>query len=242
VHEFDIIDRGNRTLPRYCAVLEVPAVDLSSLQCNGSSTARGIGDIVVRAKANLAGASAAAVAFAVDVRLPTGNKDELIGLGALQVKPAVVFSVGGRVGARARADYTWSNGDLTDELAAGGAVSLDIPDEIGVGVGVDVDVAPRTTVAFDLLGRMITDLESFSTGTIVLPSRGPGALPSADFIGEDALRLDGTRDFTQLMTALGLRIDIPGGLVAQVNALFPVGSQNGLRAQPMAVFSLTKRY
>jgi hypothetical protein len=244
VHEFDIIDRGNRTFPRYCAPLEVPAVDLSSLQCNGSSTARGIGDIVGRAKVNLTGGSAGTVAFAVDVRLPTGNKDELIGLGALQVRPAVVVSVdGGRIGARARADYTWSDGELSDELAGrGGAINLDIPDEIGVSVGVDADIARRTTVAFDVIGRMITDLESFSTGTVVFPSRGPGALPSADFIGDEALRLDGTRDLTQIMASLGLRVDIPGGVVAQVNALFPVSKGSGLLPQPMAVFSLTKRY
>ena len=244
VHEFDIIDRANRTLPRYCAVLEVPAVDLSSLQCNGSSTARGIGDILGRAKVTLAGGSTGAVAFAVDVRLPTGNKDELLGLGALQVRPAVVFSVdAGRVGARARADYTWSEGELSDELAGSAAgINLDIPDEIGVSVGIDADIARRTTVALDLIGRMVTDLESFSTSTVIFPSRGPGGLPSADFIGDDALRLDGTRDLTQLMAALGLRIDIPGGVVAQVSALFPVTKGSGLLPQPMAVFSLTKRY
>ena len=46
----------------------------------------------------------------------------------------------------------------------------------------------------------------------------------------------------QMLAALGLRVDIPGGVVAQVNALFPVTSGAGLRPQPMAVFSLTKRY
>jgi hypothetical protein len=243
VHEFDVIERANRTLPRYCAPLEIPPVNPLTLQCHGSSTARGIGDIVFRGKVNVVGAATAALAVGVDVRLPSGNADELIGLGALQVKPAVIFSVdAGRVGARLRADYTWSEGELSERLADSlPGVDRSVPDEIGLNVGIDADIAPRTTIALDLIGRLISDLQQFSTGTVVFPSRGPGGLPSASFIGDDALRLDGTRDLTQIMAALGLRADIPGGIMAQVSALFPV-SGGGLRPQPMAVFSLTKRY
>ena len=242
VHEFDIIDRANRTFPRYCSDQEVPAPSQTSLECAGSSTARGIGDLLFRGKFALVNASATALAFSVDVRLPTGDADELIGLGATQVTPALAWSLdAGRIGARARAEYTWSEGDLSSRLAEGAeGLDLNVPDEIGLGIGIDADIAPRTTLALDVLGRRTTNMRQFSTGTLVFPGRGPGAAP-ADFIGEDALVQGDTRTLTQVMAALGLRFDVPGGVVAQVSALIPV-SGGGLQPQSMAVFSLTKRY
>lgn len=243
VHEFDIIDRANRTFPRACSpIAQLEIIDPKELECHGSSTARGIGDIMVRGKVKLFGA-ASALAVAVDLRLPTGNSDEWLGLGATQVRPALVWSLdAGRVGARARADYTWSNGDLSSRLAEGAdGLDLSVPDEIGLGFGIDADIAPRTTLALDLFGRRISDMRQFSSGDAVFPSRGAGPLPSAPFVVDDALLLGGSRDLTQVMAALGMRFDIPGGVMAQVSALVPV-SGGGLQPQSMAVFSLTKRY
>ena len=127
LHEFNVIDGGSRVNARFCAEgIDDPT---DRIECRGRSTARGIGDLVVWGKATLLDGPGA-VAFTVEARLPTGNADELIGLGATQVKPGVVWSLDrGRIGARARAEYTWSSGKLTSLLAQ------DLPEHRSRGAG-----------------------------------------------------------------------------------------------------------
>jgi hypothetical protein len=237
-HAYDDIDGASSTLARFCAFGE----SADALECNGSSTARGIGDIGLRGKFTLFQGSSA-LAVALDARLPTGSADELIGLGATQVKPALFWSVdAGRVGVRFRADYTWSQGDLTPRLAEEApTLDLSVPDEIGVGIGIDTEVAPRTKLSVDVLARQIDQVREFSSGSVVFPSRGPGSLPSTAFTADDALLVGGTRSLTQVVATFGLQFDVPGGLNAQVSALVPV-SGGGLRPHTTAVFALTKRY
>ena len=240
-HEFGVIDRGNSTLPRACssvAILE--NINPLSLECHGSATARGFGDVVVRGKVRLFGGRSA-VALGVDARLATGNEDELIGLGANQITPALLWSLdAGRIGARVRASYTLSDGTLTSQLADDVSVDLNVPDEIGLAVGVDIGLMRRTTLALDVIGRRIENLPSVSVGSTTFPGRGPGPSPAA-YVAGNALQLTGFRDVNQILGAIGLRFDIPGGVMAQVSALIPANSE-GLQPQSMAVFSLTKRY
>jgi hypothetical protein len=242
VHEYNNLDGASRVNPRYCQDNpEIPG-DTDLLECRGTSQARGIGDLVLRGKATLM-QNSGALAVSVDVRFATGDADNLIGLGATQVKPAVVWSVdAGRIGARARAEYTWSNGSLTSKLGEDVAnIDLDVPDELGLGLGIDADIARRTTVSVDVIGRRLTKIRQFSRGTVTFPSRGPGPLPSAPFTADDALLVGDPRDLTQVLTAVGLRFDLGGGVTAQASALIP-SSQGGLQSQTTAVFSLTKRY
>ena len=234
VHEFNPLEGANRTLPGYCSDLEA-GFDPDALQCHGSSTARGIGDVVVRAKYRLSG-SGGGVAVGADVRLPTGSVDNFIGLGAFQVTPSVTFSGGpGRVVPRARVDYTYSQGDLSSQL--GGGVDRSLPDEFGVAAGLDAAVASHTALVFDVAARRTDGLRELSTGTVVLPGRGIGG---TDFAGENALVARGNRAVLQILGAAGLRV-VLGEVTAQLSVLVPVGDQ-GLRPGPMAVFSLSRSY
>jgi hypothetical protein len=198
--------------------------------------------MVIWGKANVfEGASALAVTL--DVRLPTGNADELIGLGATQVKPGLVWSYSrARISTRVRAEYTWSSGSLSSELAGDvPGIDLDVPETVAGGVGIDANYIPRTTIAIDVFAQQVSNLGGFSQGAVTLPSRGPGPLPSAPFAADDGLVATGLRDVVQTAMTLGVRFDLGGGVVAQSNVYLPLGS-DGLRPQPMAVFGLTKRY
>jgi hypothetical protein len=239
VHEFNVIDGASRVNARFCAEgIDDP---LDRLECRGRSTARGLGDLVVWGKATLLEGTGA-VAVTVDARLPTGSADELLGLGATQVRPGVVWSLDrGRMGARARAEYTWSNGTLTSLLAQDLAdVDLEVPDELAVGFGVDADVFPRTTLAFDVLARRIAGLREFSQGAISIPDRIPGN-PPAPFTATDSLAMSEERDVLQSTAMAGVRFDAGGGVMLGVTAVIPV-SGGGLRPKPLAVFSLVKKY
>lgn len=238
VHQFDPLGGANRTLPRYCSELESVPVDPESLQCHGSATARGIGDIVLRGRYRLTGGEAA-VAVGTDVRLPTGSRDNFIGLGAFQVRPAVMVSVpAGRFIPRARVDYTWSEGELSPAL---GSVDLEVPDEIGAAVGLDARFLGRAVLAFDVNVRRIDGIRELTTTTLEFPSRGAGALPSASYLGRRALATGDARAILLTNTAVGLRVAMPGDVTAQMSVVVPVGSA-GLQPGPMAVFSVTRGY
>jgi hypothetical protein len=232
VHAFDPIGLANRTLPRYCSNLEA-GFNPEALECHGSATARGFGDIVVRGRHRLVDGPGG-VAVGVDVMLPTGSRDEFIGLGAFRVRPNVTVSAPtGRFIPRARVDYTWSEGELSPAL---GGVSRDVPDEIGVGAGFDALFGSRTTLAVDVLARRIDGLPEIGTTTLEFPAR-----PASSYVGVDALSVTGTRAVVQTTAAVGLRVSLPADVTGQMSVLMPVG-RVGLQPGPMAVFSLTRGY
>lgn len=67
-------------LPTECTPVPAP------IAAESSGTALGIGDVVVRAKYNFLAARGGGLAGAVDLRLPTGNERNLLGVGGAQAK------------------------------------------------------------------------------------------------------------------------------------------------------------
>ena len=207
IHQFDEIDLGNRTLPGG----NIPP--LSGVAGTGSSTARGFGDLIVRGKVGVMQRGPSGVAVAVDVRLPTGDAEEYLGLGTLQVRPAVIFTAGsGRVLARGRVEYAWSGGDAT---FLEGANALPVPDELLFAFGVDADIAPRTTLVADFVGRQVPDLPRFDTTDTVFLNRGPGPIPSRNFTAENRLQEAGTESVSLFLGAVGGRFRVTRGRLGQ---------------------------
>lgn len=201
-------------------------------------TARGIGDVLVRAKYALVARPSAGFAATIDLSLPTGNSDNLLGSGALRVKPGLAWSAAaGRVSPHASAAYTWSQGDLSSKLQSGAPAALDlkVPNEINVAGGIDASVAPRTTLVADFFGRRLHNVQRFATGRTVFATGGPGipadAAAATDLIG------DGRSDINQVFGAVGGRFHLGGSIFANGSVTFPV-LMDGLRARPAAVFSL----
>ena len=83
----------------------------------GSST--GIGDVLVRGKYRFLARAGGGLALGLDVRLPTGDKNELRGTGATQVKGSLIYSGDyGRFAPHLNAGYTFSSGSLSDALGS----------------------------------------------------------------------------------------------------------------------------
>jgi hypothetical protein len=231
IHEFDPIDLGNRTIPGG----QIPPA--AGVTGTGSSTARGFGDIVVRSKLNVVRSGASGLAVAVDVRLPTGDADEFIGLGATQVRPALIWTVAaGRIVGRGRIEYAWSDGELSSQLADGVA-DLSVPNEFQFTLGVDAAVAPRTTFVADVIGRQVPDVPRFGTTTTIFPNRGPGPLPSEDFTALDRLQQDGSDTVNLFIASVGGRFRVTDAASANLRALFPFGNA-GLRPAASVVLAL----
>jgi hypothetical protein len=209
---------------------------LSNRTTYASAHARGIGDIVVRGKAQLLKTEDGGVAVAVNVSLPTGDEEDLLGTGVLRVEARGVWSQQfGRVGAHLNGGYTTSGGSLpeslvapVDPLSVRSVVynQLDLPDEINVVGGVEVSVAPRVGISGDIIARHIRNTWQFAGAPATFPSRTPGASPSAVSVSSDLQAL-GQANITQILAGLGMRVHIARPLLLSFDVLLPV-SGDGL--------------
>jgi hypothetical protein len=218
----------------------------------GQGSATGLGDVLLRAKYNLFRGETSAFAAALDLRLPTGDKDNLLGTGATQ---AYVFLIGsgeyGRFSPHVNFGYTFSNGEASSE--AGSATSADVsqlalpvpvnenpvdlsvPDEINYVLGFSVAAAPRLTLGFDVRGRTIRDVPRFVLQNQTYTNRGPGPLPSAPVTISDEVGLETrTGNLNLLLGVVGGKINIGGTFLLNVTVLFPM-TDDGLKPKPTPV-------
>jgi hypothetical protein len=236
IHEFNPIGFGDRAIPGGGVQVNGQPT-ASGIAGTGNSAAKGVGDIVLRSKLRLLRSGNQQVAVGLDLQAPTGNADELIGLGATRVTPALMWSMEARrAGARVKIDYTKSFGNLSSLLASPG-VDLKVPNELGYEIGFDLGVAPRTTFVADLVGRRIPGVAGFSTTNTVFGSSGPGPLPSASFVGVNNLQETPLRTLNTMLVSTGARVYLGGPIFADLRVLFPTGS-SGLRPRPTGVFTL----
>ena len=118
--------------------------------------ATGIGDVVLRTKYRLVRMAGGGLAAAVDVRLPTGDENELLGAGGTQAKVLLIASSEhGRLGEHLNVGYTAAQGNVAGTLA--GQTSASLPDEVNYSGGVEYVASPRLTVLGDLVGRTLRD-------------------------------------------------------------------------------------
>lgn len=209
----------------------------NSYSSNGSAS--GIGDITIRAKAGLLQREAFHVALAVDVRTPTGDARQLLGSGAVGVKPFLIVSGTGRLSPHLNAGYQWNGksilaGDVTGtvfsesaigapQIQNGSAAKVGLPDQAFYSIGVDYGVTPKLTVAVDYLGQLLIDTPrvfqtSFATANIP-GGTGTQILPTISG-GKDTIGLNSG--------AAGLKYNLFGKLLLTADILFRLDNK-GLR-------------
>src|SRR5512139_1934795 len=95
-----------------------------------SGHASGIGDVIVRLKGTPVHNDSIAIALGVDGRIPTGDEEDLLGLGAFGLKPFAVLSFSqGRVAPHLNAAYMWNGKSvLAGDVAKGS--KEDLPDQV----------------------------------------------------------------------------------------------------------------
>ena len=109
-------------------------------QATASARAIGLADIVGRAKITLFDEDGQSIAAAVDLRIPTGREEDLLGTGALSTKVGAIGSLErGRIAAHLNAGVTL--GGLAREI------------DYGAALGVAANA--RTTVSAEVIGRWI---------------------------------------------------------------------------------------
>ena len=203
-------------------------------------SATGLGDVLVRAKYNFFRSATTAVAGALDLRLPTGNEDQLLGTGATQTQLFFIMSGEyGRVSPHVNFGYTFSSGeasadaaDVDDPAGQFGApaatveqnpVDLSFPDEWNYTFGIAVAAHPKLTLGFDIRGRTIRDMPRFVLDTTTYPNRAPGlTLPTASVSVPDEFVDPSRGNLNQLLGVIGGKINLGGTFLLNLTLLVPM--------------------
>lgn len=226
-----------------------------------SGSANGLGDVLLRAKYNFSRTDTNAFAVALDLRLPTGDKDELLGTGATKAHTFFIYSGDfGRFSPHVNLGYTASNGDSSETAAALAVdprvfqvntvtdaglegfrvapVDLSVPNEVNYAAGFSVAASPRVTLGFDFRGRTLLDVPRFELVDNVYPNRGPGNLPSASFTANaEFTQLAETGNMNLLLGVIGAKINVARTILLNASFLFPMGD-DGLKPKPTVVVGL----
>ena len=212
-------------MPLICLPYNSPPVrpNACGLKSEASGSATGIGDVVVRTKYLMLESQGGGVAAGVDLRLPTGDEENLLGIAGAQAKLFVVASTGlGRVSPHMNLGYTVSG--ATDAAVAANSLCAP-PDEINYAGGADVAVSLRTTIAFDVVGRTLRGI-----GTLreeASPFRTRGGNPNGDRVPYQELRLVPNADLHLLLGSTGIKFNpVANLLVTAKRPLSPLGSRS----------------
>lgn len=198
---------------------------------HSSGSATGIGDVVLRSKYRLAGSGGpnGALAGAVDLRLPTGDKENLLGAGT-QAKVFLIASRGTeRWGQHANVGYTFAGSDL-DAVAPlrFGGQSIAVPDEFNYTAGVEFVAESRVTLVADVVGRVLRNAGRLSPSlkTFQFVTSGTTQPRTAEFEEFDPR---GGNLHLVLGTA-GVKFNPAGNLLISANVLLPM-TKAGLRSK-----------
>jgi hypothetical protein len=134
------------------------------IQASGNATASGLADIALRGKVNLMAVRAGGVAVAGEVRLPTGDANNLLGAGKASLRMMGIGSFEhGPFAVHGNAAVV--TGGISSEYDLAGAIS--------------VAVDPRLTLSGETLIRKVTELHSLALV----------AAPHPTLVGVDTFRL-----------------------------------------------------
>jgi hypothetical protein len=136
------------------------------IQAQASAVASGIADTAIRAKYTLVSARHGGLAIAGEVRLPTGDEENLLGAGSTGYR---VLGIGG---------LEWGPVMLSGN---GGLVRGGVSDEVIFGGAAALAVHPRLSLTTEFLGRHISELRPLE-----LSSR-----PHPTIVGVETIRLTG---------------------------------------------------
>jgi hypothetical protein len=197
-----------------------------------SGRSSGLGDLTLRFKGQAARwGSGNGLAFALDLRMPTGDAEDLLGSGAWGVRPFMAASFGlGSLSPHVNLGYQWNG----ESLLAGNVVtgeSQDLADEFAYAVGADLAAGQRLTLCADLVGRYVIDASRIATDTFV-------GLDAAGTHFPDIRFEEGS--YNQASLALGLKANPVGRLLIVFNVLLKL-DDHGLRdtATPLLALDYT---
>jgi hypothetical protein len=203
----------------------------------GSGVAKGLGDIAGLAKYRFYSFGGGqpdpgGLAAMVTIRFPTGDRDNLRGLGITRTLVSLIASGGqGRVRPHANVGYEfWSKGvSVASDFTPNSSVTA--RHQMQYAAGFEFEATPKATLLIDVLGGQIYGggKVGFKTDTFTTPGITTG---------QSAVALP--EGITKVSLAPGLKVNLKGKLLLSVNALIAL-RDSGLHARvtPVAGLDLT---
>jgi hypothetical protein len=223
----------------------------------------GFGDLLIRAKGTIIRTPHAVVAAGADLRAPTGNAQNYLGVGAASLKPFVAVSFYSKplrsgIVLSPHFDVGWQ---FTGNSVLGGALIPAIsgaydgrpfttskgtmPDVFSWAGGVELAVGHRSTFVADILGNQVGWIHGIpSTITASLSNQ---LLPTGPTPDKTAVPTQGNAEglvatgrdvsFGQYNGSFGYKLRVAGNLIVNVNALVRFDN-NGLTARLVPLFGI----
>ena len=183
------------------------------IQASGAAEATGPGDMAIRAKARLYGASGTGLALVGETRLPTGREKDLLGSGEASFAAMLVGSYEpGRLAL---------HGNLG--LTRGGLL-----DEVGMRAAASFSPSARVTLLTEVVGRHLTGIGRL-TG-----QREPH--PTVEGVDTFRLTTSGASVNSSVVTG-GVRWNVAGAWLINGGVTFPMVN-HGLRPKPTVLLGL----
>jgi hypothetical protein len=183
------------------------------LQVRATAETLGLADIAIRSKVRLTGDGPGAIAAGVEVRLPTGREEDLLGSGEAAYRfQGLASAEAGRTSVHG--NFTYGTGGIGREVAYGGAVA--------------VAATPQLTLVGEVFGRRIAGVQRITE--FIAPQPGVA--------GVNTMRLlpDGV-DQTTAFAAAGFKWNVGGTWLLHGNVLFPM-TETGLTAKVTPTIAL----
>jgi hypothetical protein len=183
------------------------------VQARAVATATGLADVALRAKARIAGERVSGLATGFEVRLPTGNPDNLSGAGRAGFKGSLIGSLG-------KGPF-----DLhINGAVAGGGISR----EVDVGGALALAATPRLTLSAESLVRRVHALGEIADV----------AAPHPLISGVNTIRLLPVGGNATTVTAVaGVRWNPAGTWLVNAHMVW-AATDRGLGARPMPTVSI----
>jgi hypothetical protein len=173
------------------------------------------------------------IALFVNMRLPTGSRDNLRGLGVTRTLVSGVVSFGrGPIRPHGSVGYEfWSKN--VDVLSGNGLNLVKMRNQFTYNGGVEIVAAPKLTLLADFLGQRIMGAGPVDLGPVTPFVGTPGVTATQSLILQD-------NGITRALFAPGLKLNLKAKLVLSVNALITM-TNNGLHSKitPVAGINLT---
>ena len=180
-------------------------------------SAGGVGDLVARMKTTIIREGTRALAAGLDVRVPTGDEQNLLGAGAAGLRPFAAFSSSfGPFGPHANVAYQWNGRSvLAGDIRAGR--KSDLPDQFLYVIGSDLGVNQRFSIVFDVLGQRVLNSPRLSTYTLAATgAAGSADLPDIKFANGSYWATNG---------ALGFKANVAPKVLVNFNLRFNMGAR-----------------
>jgi hypothetical protein len=198
---------------------------------SGAASSSGFGDVALRAKARVFKQEGGGFAIGVDARVPTGDKEALIGSGVTRTLVSGIWSATrGRFLPHASGGFEyWANpfevfDPITNKVAETGRHAM-----VYDG-GVEFAASDRLTVNGELLGRMLQDGAALDFAVIQ-------QIPNPQGITTAAVARATATTRNQVTAAFGLKFNFAGSALVSASVLLPM-QDIGLRSRITPVIGI----